>query len=181
VSILVPDGMSETGLTAALHARYGEVRGNGPRWAVASQVRSGAGFGARRTTDFIAMDLWPSGGLSLHGHEVKVSRADWLRELKDPSKSAEFTPWLNYWWLVVPDPALVRDGELPDGWGLLAMRGGRLAVIVKAPWREALPMPPTRLAALLRAVAQTAANLAERKAERRCACRCPLHPPEATP
>jgi len=32
------------------------------------------------------MDLWPSGGLEIHGHEVKVSRSDWLRELKEPEK-----------------------------------------------------------------------------------------------
>lgn len=181
MSILTPDGMTETGLTAALHVRYGEHHGNGPRYAVAAQVRARAGHDARRTADFIAMDLWPSGGLALHGHEVKVSRADWLRELKDPAKAAEFTAYMNYWWIVVPDAGLVRDGELPDAWGLMAMRSGRLAVIRKAPWQQALPMPPTRLAALLRAVAQTAANLAAREAERRCACRCALHPPEATP
>lgn len=178
MSILTPDGTTETGLTAALHARYGEVHGNGPRYAVASQVRSGAGHAAKRTADFIAMDLWPSGGLALHGHEVKVSRPDWLRELKDPAKAAEFTPYLNHWWVVAADPGMVRDGELPGDWGLMAMRSGRLAVVRKAPWQQALPMPPARLAALLRAVAQTAANYAEREAERRCALH---HTPEATP
>jgi hypothetical protein len=159
--------MTETELTVALMNHYGIQAGNGQRYAVAAQVRSHAGFDARRTADFVAMDLWPSSGLALHGHEVKVSRSDWLRELKDPAKAEEFTPYMNHWWVTVPDEQMVRDGELPDGWGLLAMRGEKLAVIRKAPHREALPMPPTRLAALLRAVAGTAGNYARLDAERK--------------
>jgi hypothetical protein len=161
-----PPAMTEGDMIAALHARYGQVVGNGRRWAVAGGVRSHAGFDARRTADFIAMDTWPSKGLEIHGHEVKVSRSDWLRELKEPEKAAEFIPYVNRWWLVVPDPVIVGLGELPDGWGLLAMRGGRLAVIEKAARRDALPLPPTRLAALLRAVEGTAANQAVRDRER---------------
>lgn len=146
----------------ALYDRYGVVHGNGQRYAVAAEVRSGAGFDARRTADFIAMDLWPSSGLTLHGHEVKVSRGDWLRELKDPAKAAEFTPWMHCWWVVVSDPRIVRAGELPADWGLMAMRGTVLAVVKKAPRRDAKPLPPTRVAALLRAVAQTSAYLERR-------------------
>ena len=128
----------------ALYARYSAVAsGNGQRYAVAAQVRSHAGFDARRTADFIAMDLWPSQRLTLHGHEVKVSRSDWLRELKDPSKAAEFVPYMNCWWVVVSDARIVRDGELPDDWGLMAMRGPLLAVVKKAPSRDALPLTPS--------------------------------------
>lgn len=158
--------MTETQMCDALRARYGQQAGNGARYAVAAGVRSHAGFDAKRTADFIAMDLWPSSGLLLHGHEVKVSRSDWLRELKDPSKADEFIPYVNHWWLVVPDAAIVRDGELPDGWGLLAMRGDALKAVRKAAWREALPLPATRLAALLRAVAQDAGNHARLEAEK---------------
>jgi hypothetical protein len=161
-----PSKLTEGDVLEALYARYSQVHGNGQRYAVASQVRSHASFYARRTADFVAMDLWTTGRLTLHGHEVKVSRSDWLRELKDPSKAAEFTPYMNTWWVVVSDARIVRDGELPDDWGLMAVRGGLLRVVRKAPWREALPLPPTRLAALLRAVAQTAGYLEKRQAER---------------
>lgn len=153
---------TEAGVLDALYHRYGAVHGNGQRYAVAAQVRSHAGFDARRTADFIAMDLWPSSGLTLHGHEVKVSRGDWLRELKDPAKAAEFTPYMHCWWVVVSDPGIVRGGELPGEWGLMVMRGAALAVARKAPRRDALPLPPTRVAALLRAVAQTSAYLERR-------------------
>ena len=149
--------MTEEDLIKALIARYSLRGGNGQRYAIATQVRSHASFYAQRTADFIAMDLWHSGHLDLHGHEVKVSRSDWLRELKEPAKADEFIPYLNRWWLVVADRAIVRDGELPEGWGLMAMAGPALKVVRPAPRREAEPLTPSRLAALLRAVAQTAA------------------------
>ena len=156
---------TEADVIDALERRYSAVAGNGRRYATAYGVRSHAGFDARRTADFVAMDLWPSGGLRLHGHEVKVSRSDWLRELKDPSKAAEFIPWMNCWWLAVSDKRIVRPGELPDGWGLLVMRDGDMAVAKPASKREARPLTPTRLAALLRAVAQTSEYRGRREAE----------------
>jgi hypothetical protein len=89
---------TEADLTEALYGWYGRHSSPaGPRFAVAPQVRSAAGFDARRTCDFVAMDLWPSKGLHLHGHEIKVSRSDWLRELAEPEKAAEFTPYMNCW------------------------------------------------------------------------------------
>jgi hypothetical protein len=92
--------MTEADIAQALRDRYGHQGGNGRRYAFAAHVRSHAGFDATRTADFVAMDLWPSRGLSLHGHEIKVSRADWLRELKEPAKAEEFIPYMNFWWLV---------------------------------------------------------------------------------
>jgi hypothetical protein len=148
--------VTERVMLDALHSRYGARFGNGHRYAVAEHVRSHASFDARRTADFIAMDPWKAGKLDLHGHEVKVSRSDWLRELKDPSKAEELIPWMNRWWLVIADKSMVRAGELPDGWGLMALRGGLLTVVKQAPRRSALQLTPTRLAPLLRAVAATA-------------------------
>ena len=142
--------------------RYGN---GGIRYATAEHVRSHAGHYARRTADFVAMDLWTSSGLALHGHEVKVSRSDWLTELKEPEKAAEFTPYMTFWWLVVSDKAIVKPGELPDGWGLMAPRGGQLAVVTKAARRQPEPLPRTMLASLLRAVMKTAISRAEREAK----------------
>lgn len=161
--------LTERMLLDALHTHYCQrPYGSAQRYAVAEHVRSHASFDARRTADFIAMDLWKAGKLDLHGHEVKVSRSDWLRVLKDPSKAAEFIPYVNRWWLVIADASMVRDGELPGGWGLLelASPGTRypLRLVRRAPRREALPLTPTRLAPLLRAVAQTAARQVSRGA-----------------
>ncbi len=50
----------------------------------------------------------------------------------------------------------MKFGELPNGWGLMAVRAGRLVVVRQAAKREPLPMDRSRLAALLRAVTKTA-------------------------
>jgi hypothetical protein len=112
--------VTEAEMIRLLGQRYNVDAGNGPRYVGAPHVRSHAGFDARRTCDYVAMDMWPSKGLALHGHEVKVSRSDWLRELKDPSKSAEFMQHCDYWWLVCPR-GVAQPDELPQGWGMLVV------------------------------------------------------------
>jgi len=148
--------LSERDMLDLLVKRYSVNPGNGSRYAYARHVRSHAGFDARRTADFMAMDLWPSKGLPLHGHEVKVSRSDWLTELRQPEKADEFKQYMNFWWLVTSDPTIVRKDELPADWGLMTVRCGRLFVSRSAPKLDPKPMPRTMLAALLRAIAKTA-------------------------
>lgn len=150
-----------------LHKRYGQKSQNGavtaPRYVCAEHVRTSAGFGCR-TIDFVAADTWESsmrdGSLTIHGVEVKVSRSDWLRELKDPAKSAETMTWVTHRWLAVPYvSAILSPGELPEGWGLLAMEGQyeqKLVAKIQATPRNNGPLSPSATAALLRAAVKTA-------------------------
>lgn len=138
-----------------LIARYAFSGGNGPRYTFAEHVRSRTGHNAPRIADFIAMSLWASDGEALHGHEVKVSRSDWLTELKCPEKADAFRPYMDYWWLVASDKGIVRD-DLPDGWGLIVPAGDKLRIAKRAPRREPEPMPKTLMACYLRATAKTA-------------------------
>jgi hypothetical protein len=57
-----------------------------PAWALFGNVRNTTGSGSRqeRYADGIAVSLWPSRGLEIHGIEIKVDRQDWKRELADP-------------------------------------------------------------------------------------------------
>jgi len=146
--------LTERDMLDLLALRYTGNYGNGERWVTADHVRSHAGFDARRTADFVAVDTWPSKGLEVHGHEVKVSRSDWLTELRDPSKADEFRRYMHRWWLVVSDRGIVRD-DLPDGWGLMAPAAGGLRVIKQAPKLTPEPMPRTMTVALMRSVHQT--------------------------
>ncbi|ORB93975.1 hypothetical protein LAUMK4_05859 [Mycobacterium persicum] len=155
-----------------LHLRYSQTNpGNGPRYACAEHVKNQAGFDARRCADFIAVDCWPTGGIELHGHEVKVSRSDWLHELKQPDKAEAFKRYMDRWWLVVPDAKIVKPGELPEGWGLLVVarrttQGAwpnyhqrrtelRLRAATPAPRLEPEQMPKELLATLMRSTAKT--------------------------
>ena len=151
-----------------LHKRYRQRSVNGgtdaPRYICAEHVRTTAGFGCR-TMDFAAVDTWESsmrnGSLTIHGVEVKVSRSDWLREVKDPAKSAETMKWATHCWLAVPYSALVKREELPEGWGLLVMEGTfdkKLIAKIQAVPRNSGPLSPSATAALLRAATKTAAR-----------------------
>jgi hypothetical protein len=90
--------------------------------------------GARRA-DAIAIALWASRGMEMHGFEVKSSRSDWLRELKEPAKAETMFNLCDRWWLLTDsaDGEIVRDGELPPTWGWLELRGKCLRAVVKAP------------------------------------------------
>lgn len=139
-----------------LRQRYGQNSGNGPKWAVVPSVRNGAGWGGEtglgglRTCDAIAVGLWSSTGLGLHGHEIKVSRSDWLRELANPAKADAFRRYCDTWWLVAA-PRVAAVGELPDGWGFLEAAGAGLRVRVKAPALAVQSPPRGLVAALVRA------------------------------
>lgn len=169
--VSTPIKWTERMMLDLIHTRYSAVNpGNGPRYIVAEHVRNQAGFGGYdrdqykatgrvttlRTADALVVDLWPSTGNLLHGFEVKVSRSDWLHELKDPHKAEAFKPYCDHWWLVVPDAAIAHDG-IPEGWGLLAVGSdGRLRVRRRAPRLDREPMPWGMTVSLLRAVAKTA-------------------------
>jgi hypothetical protein len=156
--------LTERDVLDLLNDRYLRLTpGNGVRYVTAEHVRSHAGFDARRTADMIVQDMWPSSGLALIGHEVKVSRGDWLTELKAPEKAEEFRRYMHRWWLVVSDPRIVRD-DLPDGWGLMAVTRGGLRVVKQAPRLTPEPIPRTMQVALLRAATATASRLG-----------CPFH------
>lgn len=115
---------------AALHKRYAP-----PEWAFAVEVyRSTGSHANERRADAVAMELYPSRGLHLEGFEVKASRSDWLRELKNPAKVEQGVfRFCLYWW-VVTVTGVVQPGELPSTWGLMVYKGdGRLHADVTAP------------------------------------------------
>lgn len=156
-----PAKFTERDMLNYLHRRYSQVNpGNGPRYACAEHVKNAAGFWAGRIIDFIAVDCWPTGGIELHGHEVKVSRSDWLHELKQPEKAEAFKRYMDRWWLVVPDASIVKADELPEGWGLLTLardryEGAKLRVKTRAPRLTPEPLPREMLATLMRSTAKT--------------------------
>lgn len=119
--------MSADAIRAALRVRYptGE-------YAVLFEVGKSTGFGNGGWADAIAMSLWPSRGLMLHGFEIKISRGDWLRELKNPAKAEDFCGMCDYWWIVAT-AGIVKAEELPPTWGLLEHKNGKLFQTVTAP------------------------------------------------
>src|SRR5579859_3336180 len=99
---------------------YRLLRGRYPadRWALFSQVADSTGW-ASNYADAIAVALWPSLGVQVHGFEFKSSRGDWKRELRTEGKADAIARYCNFWWLVTPSLAIVAENELPAGWGWL--------------------------------------------------------------
>lgn len=102
-----------------------------PAWALFFEFPDGTGGNKNRSADAVAFSLFPSQGLEVYGFEKKVSRSDWLRELKDPKKADAVGKYCDRWWIVAPKD-VVDVKEMPVPWGLLIPRKGKLIIAKQA-------------------------------------------------
>lgn len=136
--------MKSAPIYAALKHRFAA-----PEWALMFEVANGTGSHIRRFADAVAMNLFPSRGLELHGVEIKVSRSDWQRELKNPDKAETIFQFCDRWWVAAPE-GIVGKEELPPTWGLLEMKGDKLKQVVVAPALTPKPLTRPFIAAMMR-------------------------------
>ena len=123
-----------------------------PAWALLEQVSNGTGRLGNRYADALALGLWPSRGIDLHGFEIKVYRNDWLRELERPDKADEIADVCDYWWIATaPGVIELQRDPVPDSWGVMVLEGRSLAVHKPAERRaERVEIDRYMLAAILR-------------------------------
>lgn len=126
-----------------------------PAWAFFGQVSNGTGFSANRFADAMAMGIWPSRGLELEGFEIKVYRADWLKELKNPKKAEDMAGYCDRWYIVAPNCEIVKPEELPPNWGLYVASGRGLKLVKKSAKLEPEPLDKLFVAALLRRASES--------------------------
>ncbi len=104
--------------------RHHGLNGPAEEWSgglFVHEVSANAQFGAGRRADALYMGFTAASGRCLIGYELKTSRADWRRELKNAAhKADQWVDECHEWWIVVPDPSIVKLEELPAGWGLLS-------------------------------------------------------------
>jgi hypothetical protein len=122
-------------IMVALRERY-----CAPEFAFFEEVGD-SGSSSRVMADGVAINMWYSRGYAITGFEVKASRSDWLRELKQPEKSEPILSKCDFWYLVAPDDVYQID-EVPITWGILSFKDGKLREKRKAPKLE--PKPITR-------------------------------------
>lgn len=132
-----------------------------PRYATMAEVRDSTGISHKRTADAIIVNLWGSDGHEIQGVETKVSRSDFLQELKDPTKASAIFQYCDRFWLAVGDPDIVKEGELPVNWGLLVPKGKSLVVAKPAPKLEPVPITRKFLGGLMRAAEDQLSNKRE--------------------
>lgn len=126
------------------------ARHEGPEWVRFAEVADGTGAYARRRADAVCMNIWPSKGYAIHGFEIKVSRADFINEMKDITKAKAIAQYCDYWWLAVP-VGLVKVEEVPATWGLMELHKNGLKIKKQAQQAKS-PTPPDRgfMASMLR-------------------------------
>lgn len=118
-----------------------------PEYAFFTEVAASTGF-AGSYADGLAFHLWPSSGHPIYGFEIKISRNDWLRELKQPAKPVVMQ-YCDKWWLVAPKGVAVLE-EIPKAWGFMEIVNGKIYTRKQAPDLEAIEPPLGFIAALLR-------------------------------
>lgn len=136
-----------------------------PEYVTIFSVRNGTGYARKqeRYADAITMGCYPSRGLHLIGFEIKASRTDWLKELKDPDKADGIARFCDLWYLVIGDSKIVQFGELPQAWGLIEpSKAGDKLIITKTP----VQMQPAAvdrlfLASIMRSATQQSASATE--------------------
>lgn len=138
------DSIDEADLFRLIQRRY-----DSSEYLVMKHVRS-APDNKARIADAIAIGLWKSRDICVHGFEVKTSRASWLSELADPAKAEEVAKFCHYWWIVAPNETIVDPVELPKNWGLQVIGANFLKVLVEAPTLLPKPMDHEFIACLLR-------------------------------
>jgi len=144
----------------ALRARHPE-----DRWVFATQVETTTGvrWGLHdpaekiRRIDAFAMALWPSLYYKRVAYEIKLTRADWLKELNDPAKRSVAFLLSDEFWFVLDGDAWRPEDRRPDlgscGILLWVAKTGKLHMQQK-PQRSTMawPMPIDFMASFLRRV-----------------------------
>lgn len=88
-----------------------------------------------RRADAVYVGFFSSRGRLAVGHEIKVSRSDWVHEMEQPGKGDPWVMDTHAWYVVAPTTDIVRPEELPDGWGLMVIdprTKTKLRIAVKA-------------------------------------------------
>ncbi len=138
--------LTASDIIVALHKHYSYGD-----WLAFAELRVGTGFGkdAEQRLDFWAIESIPSKRFRRVAYEVKVSRSDFLNELKKPLKRRRALLLSNEFYFITP-PGLVRDGELPVEAGLAEVDEHGIHIKHGAPWRDTSPPTWQFLAAIVR-------------------------------
>ena len=146
-----------------------------PYWVWLTEVRTKTGwsttFGddldSERYIDGFAFALVKSKNFQRIAYEFKVSRSDWLAELKNPVKKAPAYFLSHQFWYVVLPGVVDYPQDLQvehksnrrkaglDGCGIIVVQpDDSLDILIHATKRHPFPMPETFVASLLRRAAK---------------------------
>jgi hypothetical protein len=91
-----------------------------PEWALFFEVVSPE----KKRVDAVAYNMFPGRNFKTIALEIKVSRGDWKKEKANPRKNDYFVGQADEFYIVAGRKGIVKEDELPEGWGLMEMKGG---------------------------------------------------------
>lgn len=113
-----------------------------PTWAVIFEFQSKRNG---RRADCIALNTSASRNFKLVGFEFKASRSDWLSEKRDSEKAETFVEYCDEWYIIAGRREIVKENELPDGWGLFELKpSGQLWKLVESDLNDLQNAEPDR-------------------------------------
>lgn len=126
-----------------------KYRHAGSEWATFVELNVGTGSHGGQRIDLYAFNMFPSKNYLRVAYEVKVSRADFARELEKPKKREFAEKVANECYFAMP-VGLVRPDEIPEGWGLIEAVKNGMRVKKRAQQRKVEDMPLHFVAAMAR-------------------------------
>jgi hypothetical protein len=150
--------MTAKDIIKALRKRHGI---NGRAWAFFEELRAGTGYknvrkghNPEQRFDAWAINLYPSKNHLTVAYEIKVSRSDFLHEIRRPEKRKQAMEHSNEFYFVTPK-GLVNPNEIPKGCGLIEVDDkGNTKVVVKAEYRPDAKLTWNFLASIARRAAK---------------------------
>lgn len=156
------NGFTEAVLLEHIWGKYGKVRslGDTPRYLVANHPRTPLGdMQNNRVLDCIVLDRFMTRPdyrkvdfepyNPVIGIEIKTSRADLLRELKNPEKSEAWKKYCTHFYLLGPVDIFKPDDNIPEDWGIMVPPSGTVRIKKKA---IPNPTPEPMTAAIVSAI-----------------------------
>ncbi len=130
----------------AIYNKYSDPQ----RYAVLEQVNEGTGYTGFSWIDVMVLSLWPSDGLLRSAFEVKISRADFLNELKKGSKNQYFKNNCDEFWYATAKDVVKTIDEIPEGCGWMVLQKNGLIVKKQAQRKENENIDRSFLASIVR-------------------------------
>jgi hypothetical protein len=105
-------------IIAYLKDRYSDKR----EWAYFPELRAGTGYAedSQRYIDFWVINCFGNKSWMRRSYEVKISRSDWLAELKKPLKKRMGLLLSNEFYFIAPK-GIIKQSELPIETGLIEL------------------------------------------------------------
>lgn len=149
----------------ALRQRH-NTKGTAYEWAFFEELRIGTGYNSKedkaantrpeQRLDAWAINLYPSKNFLKITYEVKVSRSDFLHEIKHPEKRQQGLSFSNEFYFAVPH-GLVKPEEIPPECGLIFVKeDGSSRLILQASKRQTDEMATWKFFASIARRASTA-------------------------